>query len=243
MEEIKFSAEVRSADKKAKHLLADGVLPCILYGQKEEALSIQCNATEFGKVYAKAGSNTIIDLQVGKNNEKVLVHEIQRDPVSSQIIHVDFYRLDLTQEITAKIPLEVTGTSESIKEQSGVLVVSFSELEVKCLPTKLPHKIEVDITGKMDKVGDSLHLKDIVLPEGVRFAEDPEVTIATITAARMQEAAAASAAETAAAAAATAAAAAAGGEAAAEGAAPAEGEAAAPAAEGKDAKATPAEKK
>jgi len=145
----------------------------------------------------------------------VLIKELQRDPVQRNLLHADFYAVDLTKEIEVKVPLHLTGSAAGLMN-GGIVDHQLREIEISCLPTAIPESFTLDVSA-LD-VGDSLHVRDIVLPEGVTLVSDPDLgVVSVVIPAKAEEEVAAEAA------AAEGAAATAEGE----GAAPAEGEAAA----------------
>ncbi|MDD4351490.1 MAG: 50S ribosomal protein L25 [Candidatus Gracilibacteria bacterium] len=185
MEEIAFTAEPRAEGIKPNVLRQEGKVPGVLYGHGVEPVSLQFSLVEFDKVFRQAGENTIIDLKIGDKKEKVLVYDLQRDPIKDHVTHVDFYRVNLKEKITTTVPIEFIGVSPAVKEEGAVFVANREEVEVKCLPTDIPKKFEVDISG-LKIFGDSLHVSDLIIPEGVELIDEAQVTIAQVAAPKMQ---------------------------------------------------------
>jgi len=158
-----------------------GLLPAVVYGHKIDNTSLSLDEIEFNKVFGEAGENTLIDLKIGDKSVSVLVHDIQKDPLKGNIIHVDFYKPDLEKVVKALVPLTFIGVANAIKDFGGTLVKHANELEVEALPIDLPHQIEVDIS-KLGDIGDEVFVKDLDLPENVKILKDPEEGLVTVAA-------------------------------------------------------------
>lgn len=178
---MQLKAQVREKfGKGVEALRRDGLIPAELYGHGVENMHLAVNETDFRKVFAEAGESTIIDLLVGSDTRKALVHEVQRDFVSDEVTHVDFYQVNMKEEITTSIPFDFVGESLAVKELGGLLNRVMSEIEVKALPSDLPHSIQVDISI-LKELGASIYVKDVSLPGGVKISVDPETVIATVS--------------------------------------------------------------
>lgn len=181
----------------AKQVRRVGFVPGNLYGHGMKPLALQVNSRElFQVLHTKAGENVVITLQVEgvKLKESTcLIKELQHNPISDKIDHVDFTVISLTEKIDIKVPVVIKGAEEAPgTKEGGILDVIHHEIEVECLPTEIPEKIEIDI--KAMKIGDTIHLKDIRLPKGVvsKFEAD-EVLVALHPPAKEEEPAAAAA--------------------------------------------------
>lgn len=179
MDKVPLKAQVRSADAVASELREQSVVPCVVYGNDVENTSIQCDYSELFRVYSKAGSSAIVELDVDGKKIPTIVHEITFDPVKDTITHVDFYAVNMKKEIEASIPLEFTGSSEAVESAGGVLVTGLDHLTVKCLPANLPHELKVDLSP-LETFADSLTVSQIVVPEGVEILEEEDQVIATV---------------------------------------------------------------
>ena len=158
--------------KKAAKLRASGVLPAVMYGPKEEATLISLDAKEFDKVFKEAGESTIINLEGLGEEKEVLVHDVDYDPVRGGVRHVDFYAIERGKKLQVAVQLEFVGEAP-VEKKGGVLTKVLYELEIESLPRNLPHEIEVQLSGLIE-FGDTIHVKDLVLPEGVEALADPE---------------------------------------------------------------------
>jgi large subunit ribosomal protein L25 len=219
-----LKVEVRESVGKgvARKLRAAGRIPGVIYGRAVGPQPITLDPLALRRTLAKseAGLNTLFSLEVAGggalHGKPVLIRDLQRDPVRGAYLHADLLAVDLLQKLEVRVPIHITGKAKGV-EFGGILDHSLREIELECLPTAIPREIQVDVSG-LD-VGDSLHVRDLLLPEGVELRSDPDLSVVSVVLPQAE--------------AAPAAAAPAEGEAAA--AAPAEGEAAAAAA--------PAEKK
>jgi len=217
METATLTVQTRDMKTTAHNLRKESILPGVYYGKGIKPVSLQMDYQSFRKVFLKTGTNSLIDLSIDGKNEKVLVHDLEYHPLTGAIAHVDFIHVNLKEEVTTHIPIETVGVAPAVKAFGAILNTVKHELNVKCLPLDLPHTIQVDLSSLTD-LSSSIHISDLVAPKGVKFMDNPEDVVVTVTAASDEEASLPTA-QTA-------------EEAAAEGAAPAEGAAeAAPAAE------------
>lgn len=188
MEEVTLKATKREVlGKKVKSLRNEGLIPAVLYGRKSDPVSLTLNRKEFLHVNKIASEATLIDIQIpGSENIKALIRQIQRHPVSDEIIHVDLYQVDMTQEIETEIPFEFEGTSAAVEELEGNLITNKDSIKVKCLPNKLVSEIKVDIS-KLKTFEDLIHISDIIVPEGIVVLDDREEVVAQVTPPRSEE--------------------------------------------------------
>jgi len=173
-------AKIRQiSGKKTKTLRKKGILPAILYGPKIKSSSLEVDSKEFEKIYQEAGESSLVSLEVEGKKIPVLIHEIQRDPLTDKILHIDFYQAPLEEKITAKIPLIFEGFSPAVKELGGTLVKVIHELEVKAKPEDLPKEIKVDISS-LKIFEDILTIKDLKVSIGVEILKNPEEIVAEV---------------------------------------------------------------
>jgi large subunit ribosomal protein L25 len=189
--DYKITAEKRDGLGKSvtRKLRADRKIPAVLYGNGKESVSLVLAREEIGKVLSDSRArSSVISLTVqedGKAVEKnVLIKEIQRHPVGDFVFHVDFLEVAMDREITLNVPVELTGTAEGIK-MGGILQFMARELKVSCLPSAIPSEIKIDITA-LD-IGDSIHIKDIVAPAGVKINFDSNFTIVSVVSPAAEE--------------------------------------------------------
>lgn len=197
MEKVYLDCSLREELGKSKisFLRRSGFVPAVVYGQGKKSLSVKLDRSQLIKfMHAHSGiENMIINLRVsGKDKNKdyqeekpVLIKEIQFDPVKDDILHIDFNQISLTKTIKVKVPIESKGEAVGVKQEGGVLTHVLWELEVECLPTQIPGKIEVDITNM--KIGDVVHVKDVVVPEDIKVLIDKESIVFTLMAPKKEE--------------------------------------------------------
>jgi large subunit ribosomal protein L25 len=165
--------------KKTKSIKSEGKIPAVVYGPGVKNISLQIDEKEFKKVFHKAGESSLVELLVEKEKKPVLIQEIQKDPVSDDIIHVDFYQADLKEEVEVAIPLVFEGIAPAEKDLGGTLNKNLLELEVKALPTNLPQEIKVNIEG-LKTFEDHISVKDLILPKNVVALKNPEEIVASV---------------------------------------------------------------
>ena len=165
--------------KKVKTLRRDGLIPAELYGHGKENKHLQIEVKEFGKIYDKAGEHTIIEAQVEGEKIPVIISGTQKNPITGDFFSIDLHQIRMDQKIKAHIPIEFKGEAPGEKE-GLMLVQALDELEIETLPANLPSSIEVSLES-LKKDGDTLHVSDITLPEGVEATVQPETVIVTIS--------------------------------------------------------------
>ena len=187
MEKIQLQTQPRNLTVKPKSLLKQSVIPAIIYGQKIKSQPLQVKKNDFTEAFKKAGLSHFVDLTVDKKTPvKVLIHEVQREPVSGDYLHIDFYQVRMDKKITTEVPLKFTGVSKAVKEQGGILVKNITDLEITCLPDDLPSLIEVDIS-KLNKFEDSILIKDLKLDQKLEIDTDLEEVVVTVDPPRSEE--------------------------------------------------------
>ncbi|HEX6938440.1 MAG TPA: 50S ribosomal protein L25/general stress protein Ctc [Longimicrobiales bacterium] len=163
----------------ARRLRAAGRVPAVVYGHGEDARPLSVDAHELERLFSRISvENTLIQLEIdGQPGARVLVREVQTHPYRPEVLHVDFYQVHAGERLTVGVPLHLVGTPEGVK-MGGVLDQTLHEIEVRCLPDRIPEAIEVDVSGLA--VGDSLHIRDVALPEGVELHDDADRTICSV---------------------------------------------------------------
>jgi large subunit ribosomal protein L25 len=229
MNKINLDAQVRIiTGRKTKNLRKEGLLPANVFGKKISSQALQLKLNDFKKAFEEAGETSLLTLKItgakGKIEERpVLISNVQKNPVSDEVIHVDFHQVDLKEKVTASIPVELTGEAPAEKQGIGTVVHYLNEIEVEALPTDLPEKFVVD-TSNLAEVDQAIYVKDLDYDKKkVEVKIDLETILVKVEPPQKEEVVEVPAEEVAPE-----------GEAAAEGEAPAEGEAAA---EGEQAKA------
>ena len=172
-----------------KQLRAAGLVPAHIFGKNLESISIQLNSKDFSKLFKKVGESALFYLQLedNKSEHPVLVKEVMVHPVSGQLLHISFYQVDLKTKVTTKVPVELVGESAAQKDGTGVLVQQLDAIEIEALPTDIPEKIQLDITG-LSEVGSSLHVSDIsVNTSKVTILTEADALIVQISALAKEE--------------------------------------------------------
>jgi large subunit ribosomal protein L25 len=185
MEDLILTAKTRTKTGKgeARRLRKKGLVPAILYGGSE-VVPISFLLKDLKKILSTSGGeNTIFQLNIEgakKRDRKVIAREFQNDPVKSELLHVDLYEISMDKEITVSVGITLTGKAFGVEQEGGMLNHLLKEIEIECLPTKIPDEITVDVSQL--KIGDVLHLRDISIPEGIEVLDDLEEPVASVTA-------------------------------------------------------------
>lgn len=183
---ISFEAEPRTIiGKQVKQLRRDGLVPAVIYGQ-EEPRHIQADRVPLRRVLRQAGSNELINVHLADETITVLAREIQQHPTRGDLIHVDFYEVNMQEKITAEVTLITVGDPDAELQLLGQVGQSLHSIDVECLPADLISEIEVDISG-VDSPDDVIYVRDIDLPEGLTLLTDPETAITTFQYYREEE--------------------------------------------------------
>lgn len=158
--------------KKTKLLRQQGITPTHLFGHGLESLALQCDTTELTHIIALGGTTRIINLQIDaeKQPRNVFIRETQKDAISGQLLHIDFYQIKMSEKIKADIPIILVGEAPATKTRGNILQQTLTHLGVECLPDKLPPRIEIDLSP-LEELGQAIHVRDIHL--------DPDVSVTT----------------------------------------------------------------
>ena len=195
MEQIKLEVQVRErvGSRKIRSLRRENFVPGVVYGGKEKPTAIKVDRKNYERIMRlHHGQNVIFQLNLMNGGKKLkdysaLVKEEQHDPVWDNLLHIDFHRISLTEVIEVKVAIAVKGEAIGVKRDHGSLEQHIWELDVMCLPTEIPQKIEVDV--KDLGIGDSVHVKDLILPPGVKTKHDPEGLVLSVVHSMREEAA------------------------------------------------------
>lgn len=143
----------------AKKLRSEFLVPAVVYGLGNPSISLEIQYNDFSKVFKEAGETSLVDLKFDGKVKKVLIKDIQKDPVSGRAIHVSFLEVNLKQKIKAMIPVVVEGTEEAsvLKSGTGILNLIKHEIEVEALPTNLPHQFTVNVSA-LENIGDEIRV-------------------------------------------------------------------------------------
>lgn len=185
MEQVKLEAKIRKdlGKEAVRRLRREGFIPAVVYrrGEKTTALVLDKKALE-KVLHTAAGENVIINLKIASDEKQkdrtCIIKEIQHNPVTGDILHADFNQISLTETIKVNVPISTKGEAVGVKQDGGVLEHVLWEVQVECLPTQIPEKLEIDIASL--KIGDALFVKDIVAPKGVKILNDPELRVVAV---------------------------------------------------------------
>ncbi len=185
MEELNLKAEKRSmgTNGELNKLRRTGFIPGIIYGQNKPNIMVYLSKRAFLSVLHK-GKNPLFSLQVGKTKEYVIIKEKQVNPLKNEIIHLDFMRVSLKEKIEVKVGIKDIGIPQGVKE-GGVLEQHIHEINIKCPAQSIPEAIDVTVEGL--KIGDTVHVKDLVVPTDVEILEDKERIVFSIVPGRVEE--------------------------------------------------------
>jgi large subunit ribosomal protein L25 len=169
--------------KQVGALRKKGLIPAELYGKKAENLHLAVRDKDFRKIFKQAGEsslvNIILDLPAGKKNYPTIINNVQFDPITDEILSIDFYQVRLDEEIKIRVPLEFIGEAPAAKEKDGVLVKAVHEIELETLPGNIPHSIIVKLDGLKD-IHQSIYIKDLNVSSDIRLMVPPETVVATV---------------------------------------------------------------
>src|SRR5437016_6124002 len=185
MATVSFNATARENTGKgaARSLRSRGQVPAVIYGHGRDPLPLSLNARDLDKLLGHIqAESTVIEVTVDGQTAKTLIREIQRHPIKRQILHVDFQALVAGEKVTVSIPIVLTGIPEGVRLEGAVLDQTLRELEIEVDPANIPDHVELDVTNMV--IGDSFHVSDIKLPEGVEVQDDPETSVAVVAAPR-----------------------------------------------------------
>lgn len=167
--------------KKVKTLRRHGITPVHVFGHGIEPEALQCDTIDLQKVLAQAGSTGIVGLKVDKSRKKrnVMVREVQKEPLSGQLLHVDFYQIRMEEKLKVDVPIILTGEAPALKLKENFLSHELDSLSVECLPDDIPNHIEVDVSI-LEEADQSIYVEDIVLGEEITVLNNPDQLVAKI---------------------------------------------------------------
>jgi large subunit ribosomal protein L25 len=179
MKDMKLAGEKRTEDfgsAGSRRLLAQGRIPAVIYGKKDPE-HITLDAKEFQNKLRYFSESTLLTIKVGRKSYHVLMKDFQENVMLGKVLHVDFFEVTKGEVLRANVSVVLTGNPEGAKF-GGVLEQITHEIEVECLPKDLPKSIEVDVSHL--NLNESVHIKEVAVPEGVKFLHTEDMTIATV---------------------------------------------------------------
>jgi len=191
MEKILLKAERRDEVGKggARKLRREGLLPAVIYS-KGKATPVKLRRKEIGRLISSGvGEHALLNIEIGNGDGKthshnVLIKDYQTDPVTDELLHVDFIEVSLKEKISIMVPIVITKEPAGVKK-GGIMEQHLREVEIECLPTQIPDGIDVD--AGFIEIGHSLHVSDLKPPEGVKITTDPEEVVLTVLESKVEE--------------------------------------------------------
>jgi large subunit ribosomal protein L25 len=187
MDRVTLRADERgeSGSRVARRMRRAGQVPAVLYGRDQASTSVAVDERDlYGALRTEAGLNVLIDLKVGDDSILTVARGLQRHPVRGDIIHLDFVKISLTETIEAEVAINPIGIPVGVREDGGILESVRTQITVEALPTAIPSAIDIDISGL--HIGESLSLEDVDTLEGVEFVDEPDTTLFTVQAPRIE---------------------------------------------------------
>ena len=168
-----------------KRLRKSGWVPGVIYGRGSESVPVQLNNQELVRfLHTLSSEHTLIKLKVKNKNEDVMIQDIQYHPYKNMLVHVDFHKVAMDEKLTTVVPVQDVGEAKGVVS-GGVLEHAVRELKVECYPKDLPSVIEIDISEL--EIGQSIHISDLPVPSGVRFLDDPDLSVVSVLSPIVQE--------------------------------------------------------
>ena len=187
MEKVVLKATKRDVvGKQVKALRREGILPAVIYGRHTDPININLDAHTAAIALAKVTSSSLVTIDVEGTLYPTLVREKQRNFIKNTLLHVDFMAVSLTEKIRTKVRVHFVGISGAVKDFNAVMVHNLEQLEVECLPTDLPERIDLDISA-MAKPGEGVRVREIKVPDSIRLLDDPDTMVAVATFAKVEE--------------------------------------------------------
>src|SRR5437588_5423926 len=175
--------------KAVKHLRKVGIIPANIFGHKEAPQAVQLEALAFERLRRSHATTGVIALRMPDSDgtQTALIRRVQREPRTGKILHIDFFRVSLTERIHAKVPLHFVGEAPGVKNEGGVLLHLLEAIEVECAAADIPEHFEVDLTP-LAEIDDILHVSDVKLPVDFTLITDPKEGVAKVAATRAEKA-------------------------------------------------------
>ena len=191
-EQTKVELKVTPRDvlgKKVSRLRREGVIPANVYGHGLDSVAIQVPKDELVHVMRTAGRNEIVYLRLdGEEPRPTFLRQVQRNPVTDAILHVDFYQISLKEKVRMEVPVSLVGTAPAEQTHGGTLLHSLDRISVEGLPTDIPSVIEVDVSG-LEEIDAAIHVGELNVPEGITVLTDAEQVVAKIAPPQVERAA------------------------------------------------------
>jgi len=173
--------------KKTRFLRRQGITPVHLFGHGLKSQALQCDTASLQRIIAQAGMSRLISLEIedDKRPRAVFIREIQRDALTGQPLHVDFYQVKKTEKIRVDVPIVLIGEAPAMKEKGRSLLRGVTSLSIECLPDKLPPQIGVDLSH-LEEAEQPIYVRDITLSPDIRVTTDPDQLVVKVSEARVE---------------------------------------------------------
>ena len=185
---LEVSRREKSGKEISKKLRREGKIPAVVYGGKKESVSIEVDRKSVSELVTKSehGVRSIFLLKMAGSDQQrhAMIKNIQVDPISRRMTHIDFVRVDMDVAVRVTIPVHVKGTATGVKNSGGLLDFQVRELHVECLPNAIPDSIDIDVSN-LD-IHDSIRVSDVAATQGVRILDDPDRVIVSVTVPRAE---------------------------------------------------------
>ncbi len=184
-----LTLEVHNREKLGKNanrqLRAQGQIPAVVYGEGKDPVAIRVERKRVEDLLKNAGENPVFLLSLGSTGQTrhAMIREMQKDALTGAMVHIDFQRIRLDQKIHVTVPIELSGVAYGVKTQSGLLDFVTREIEIECLPDRIPPHLELDVTPL--HLGQHIEAQDLVLPDGITLRSDPHRVVVSVAHARL----------------------------------------------------------
>ena len=174
--ELKLEAKTRALDRQSlKKLRAAGFVPAVVYGPQTDTLPLQVKKSEALKIYEQAGESSLIILDIdGQDERQVIIKDISQSGVTSQLLHIDFFQVNMAEKLTTEVDLNFVGEAPAVKQLGGVVVKNFDAVEIECLPKDLVSHLDVDLSN-LTELGSHITFADLKLPKGISLSNKHEM--------------------------------------------------------------------
>lgn len=183
-EELKVSTR-DTLGKKVRFLRRKGLTPANLYGPNIESIPLQVETTLLKRLIARVGRNALVTLMVDGKPRVVMIRDIQRNPLTDDLLHVGFFQVEMTHRVRTEVPLLFLGDAPAAKSSRVMLLQDLTALQVEALPGELPRNIEVDLSG-LEEIGQTIHVRDIPVSDTLEVLNDPDQVVVRVMETRVE---------------------------------------------------------
>jgi large subunit ribosomal protein L25 len=181
MDQIELNSSPRAViGKQVRALRRQGLVPLVMYRSHMDPVHLQADQKELARVLRQAGGSRLIAVKTDGKLQQALARDVQREPITGQLLHVDLLAVSMTERIRVEVPLVLDGKPGAVKRNEGVLLTGLDAVEIECLPGDLLDNIHVNLDN-LDKVGDSIQVSDLQVPDTIKILTEPGEMIARVT--------------------------------------------------------------